>query len=193
MIRPPIRPHGTARPSLPLWLAGVLVAAVLCVGAFTVFENYNSAIREGEARAVSSAHVVAAHMEWMMEASDLALRRIEVAIGGRPIDSSADLITDLERAVGELPAGFQYALLDQDGQMRYSSAADSSLPDHGERAYFRRLKEGQEPSPSAACSTTSAPESPPSSSPGGSATVPNSAASPRSPSRTTISTVSGPR
>jgi two-component sensor histidine kinase len=130
---------------LPLWLAGVLVAAVLSVGALTVYENYNNAIREGEARAVSSAHVVAAHMEWMMEASDLALRRIEAAIGGRTIDSSADLITDLERAVGELPAGFQYAILDQDGQTRYSSAADTSLPNHAERAYFRRLKEGGEP------------------------------------------------
>ncbi|WP_177230713.1 histidine kinase dimerization/phosphoacceptor domain -containing protein [Rhizobium sp. NFR07] len=145
MIRPLIRPHGTARPSLPLWLAGVLVAAVLSVGALIVYENYNNAIREGEARAVSSAHVVAAHMEWMMEASDLALRRIEAAIGGRPIDSSADLITDMERAVGELPEGFEYSLLDQDGQMRYSSAPDTVLPNHGERAYFLRLKEGGDP------------------------------------------------
>jgi two-component system, sensor histidine kinase PdtaS len=138
------RPHGTARPSLPLWLAGVLLAAVLSVGALTVYENYNNALREGEARAVSSAHVVAAHMEWMMEASDLALRRIEAAIGGRPIDSSAELIVDLERAVGELPEGFEYALHDPDGQTRFSSAIDDPLRSHAERAYFQRLKEGEE-------------------------------------------------
>ncbi len=138
-----IRPKATARPSLPLWLAGVLIAAILSVGALIIYENYNNALKDGEARAVSSAHVVAAHMEWMMEASDLALRRIETAIGGRPIDSSAELILDLERAVGELPAGFQYALLDQDGQTRFSSAADDTLPSHAERAYFRRLKQGE--------------------------------------------------
>ncbi|WP_180355937.1 sensor histidine kinase [Aliirhizobium smilacinae] len=138
-----IRPHGSARPTLPLWLAGVLTAVVLGFGALTVYENYNNALREGEARAVSSAHVVAAHMEWMMEASDLALRRVEAAISGRPIDSSAELILDLERAVGELPAGFEYAILDQDGQTRFSSAADDTLPNHAERAYFMRLKEGE--------------------------------------------------
>ena len=138
-----IRPHGSARPSLPLWLAGVLTAVVLGFGALTVSENYNNALREGEARAVSSAHVVAAHMEWMMEASDLALRRVEAAIGGRPIDSSAELILDLERAVGELPAGFQYAILDQDGQTRFSSAVDDISPNHAERPYFLRLKEGE--------------------------------------------------
>lgn len=138
-----IRPHGSARPTLPLWLAGVLTAVVLGFGALTVYENYNNALREGEARALSSAHVVAAHMEWMMEASDLALRRVEAAISGRPIDSSAELILDLERAVGELPAGFEYAILDQDGQTRFSSAADDTLPNHAERAYFMRLKEGE--------------------------------------------------
>lgn len=138
-----IRPHGSARPTLPLWLAGVLTAVVLGFGTLTVYENYNNALREGEARAVSSAHVVAAHMEWMMEASDLALRRIEAAISGRPIDSSAELILDLERAVGELPVGFEYAILDQDGQTRFSSAPDDVLPDHAERAYFMRLKEGE--------------------------------------------------
>lgn len=139
-----IRPHASARPSLPLWLAGVLIAAVLSVGAFTVYENYNNALKEGETRALSSAQVVAAHLEWMMEASDLALRRIEAAIGGRSIDSSAELITDLERAVGELPAGFQYALLDQDGQTRFSSASDDPLGNHSGRFYFERLKNGEE-------------------------------------------------
>jgi len=138
-----MRPHGSARPTLPLWLAGVLTAVVLGFGALTVYENYNNALREGEARAVSSAHVVAAHMEWMMEASDLALRRIEAAISGRPIDSSTELILDLERAVGELPVGFEYAILDQDGQTRFSSAPDNTLPNHAERAYFKRLKEGE--------------------------------------------------
>lgn len=138
-----IRPRGSARPTLPLWLAGVLTAVVLCFGALTVYENYNNALREGEARAVSSAHVVAAHMEWMMEASDLALRRIEAAISGRPIDSSAELILDLERAVGELPVGFEYAILDQDGETRFSSAPDDTLPNHAERLYFQRLKQGE--------------------------------------------------
>ncbi|TDK35432.1 hypothetical protein E2F50_14400 [Rhizobium deserti] len=138
------RAMGTATAALPIWLTALLLLALSTVAGLIVSENYNNALKEGEARAVSSAHVVAAHMEWMMEASDLALRRIEASLGTRPVEASAQLVEDLSRAVGELPAGFEYALLDQMGTMRFSSNASSTLPDHSARLYFSRLKEGEE-------------------------------------------------
>lgn len=138
------RAMGTATAALPIWLTALLFLALSAVAGLIVYENYNNALKEGEARAVSSAHVVAAHMEWMVEASDLALQRIEASLGTRPVDASAQLIDDMSRAVGELPAGFQYSLLDQTGAMRFSSNARSTLPNHSTRFYFNRLKEGEE-------------------------------------------------
>jgi two-component sensor histidine kinase len=138
------RSVGTATPALPIWLTGLLLVAILTVAGLIVYENYNNALKEGEARAVSSAHVVAAHMEWMMEASDLALRRIESSLEDRPVDSSAPLIADLSNAVGELPTGFEYSLLDREGLMRFSSNAENPLTSHGNRSYFKRLRDGEE-------------------------------------------------
>lgn len=133
-----------ASPALPIWLTGIVLATILIVAALIVYENYYNALKDGEERALSSAHVVSAHMEWMMEASDLALRRIEVAVGDRPIDAAPALIADLAKAVGELPAGFEYSILDADGRMRFSSNRKADLPNHSQRSYFKRLREGQE-------------------------------------------------
>jgi two-component sensor histidine kinase len=132
------------RPTLPIWLTGLLLLALATVAGLIVYENYNNALKEGEARALSSAHVVAAHMEWMMEASDLALRRIERSLGDRPIESNPDLVRDLSEAVADLPTGFQYSLLDQDGVTRFTSQPDELLANNGERSFFKRLRDGKE-------------------------------------------------
>lgn len=133
-----------ARPGLPIWLTCVFLVALLTVAALIVLENYRNALKEGEARAVSSAHVVAAHLEWMVEASDQALRRIEAELGERAVDDSPTLAADLNRAVGELPAGFEYGLVDEAGIIRFSSTGTGIGSDHHVRAYFERLKEGEE-------------------------------------------------
>ena len=133
-----------ARPGLPLWLTSIFLVALLTVAGFIILENYRNALREGEARAVSSAHVVAAHLEWMIEASDQALRRIETELGDRPIDNSPMLASDMSRAVGDLPVGFEYSLVDETGTIRFSSTANGVGADHHERAYFTRLRDGQE-------------------------------------------------
>lgn len=136
------------RPTLPILLTGGFLVVLLAVAGLIVLENYRNALKEGEARAVSSAHVVAAHLEWMIEASDQALRRIETEVNSRPIDGSPGLAADLSRAVGQLPAGFQYALLDDAGVIRFSSAGENApgnvSDNHSERAYFKRLRDGQE-------------------------------------------------
>ena len=57
---------------------GILfLVAVLGLMALMIWQNYRSAVAAGEAKAVASAHVVAANIEWMIEASDQALRRID--------------------------------------------------------------------------------------------------------------------
>ncbi len=133
-----------ARPTLPIWLTGAFLLAILTVAGFIILENYRNALKEGESRALASAHVVAAHLEWMIEASDQALRRIEAELGDRPIDAEPALVANLTRAVGDLPMGFEYSLVDADGKVRFSSTEPATETDHSQRAYYMRLKEGQE-------------------------------------------------
>jgi hypothetical protein len=143
----PHAPRAT-RPTLPILLTGLFALALLAVAGLIILENYRTALKEGEARALSSAHVVAAHLEWMIEASDQALRRIGTEVGDRPIDGSPGLAADLSRAVGQLPAGFQYSLLDDTGVVRFSSAGGDTpgnvSDNHSERSYFSRLRDGQD-------------------------------------------------
>lgn len=92
---------------------------------------------------MSSAQVVAAHIEWMMEASDQALQRIDAALGDEPVSSSNDAIADIRKAVGNLPEGFQYSVYDETGRLRYSSVPKAVGIQVTDREYFQRLRDGE--------------------------------------------------
>ena len=124
-------------------LALLMVAALAGLASLMIWQNYRAALRAGEARAVSSAQVVAAHIEWMMEASDQALRRIDDALGYEPISSSNDAIADIRKAVGDLPEGFQYSVYDETGRLRYSSVPEAVGIQVSDREYFQRLRDGE--------------------------------------------------
>lgn len=132
-----------AMPTLPLWLTGIFLLAVTTVTGLILMENYKSSLAAGEARARSSAHVVAAHVEWMMEASNQALRRIDSALGNNPIDSPENTIANIAEAVGDLPSGFEYSVFDASGQQRFSSIPNATPLNHGDRGYFERLRGGE--------------------------------------------------
>ena len=125
-------------------LVGVFLIALLCLAALMISQSYTAAIAAGEARAQSSAHVVAAHFQWMIEASDQALRRIDFALDDQPIESSAHRIADISQAVGDLPAGFQYSVYDQSGELRLSSVQHATGISVGDRGYFKQLQSGQQ-------------------------------------------------
>lgn len=114
--------------------------AILGLTALMVWQNYRAAVSAGEARAVSSAHVVAANMEWMIEASDQALRRIDAVFTDKPIVSSKDTITDIAQAVGDLPLGFQYSVYDESGRLRLSSVANAPVINVSDRSYFKAVQ-----------------------------------------------------
>jgi two-component sensor histidine kinase len=125
-------------------LVSVFLLAVLAIAALMIWQNYKAAITAGEARAQSSAHVVAAHLQWMIEASDQALRRIDAALDEQPIQSSANTIADISQAVGDLPAGFQYSVYDETGELRLSSVPHATGISVSDRDYFRQLEAGRQ-------------------------------------------------
>lgn len=131
-------------PSATIAFAGLMLAVLAGLAALMIWHNYRGAMQAAEARAVSSAQVVAAHIEWMMEASDQALQRIDVALGDEPVSSSDDAIADIRKAVGNLPEGFQYSVYDETGRLRYSSVPEAVGIQVSDREYFQRLHDGEQ-------------------------------------------------
>src|SRR5690606_11617748 len=129
-------------PIAAIWLAVIMLAGISILGALMIWQSYNAAIELSEARAKSSAQVVAAHMEWLMEASDQALRRIDAVSGPDPIRASPGTIANLRDAVSDLPDGFQYSVYDETGQLRMSSMAEAIGIDVSDREYFQHLRDG---------------------------------------------------
>jgi len=138
------RPMAVDRtPFAAIMLTLFMLAALAGLALLLVWQNYKAAIEAGEVRAVSSAQVVAAHIEWMIEASDQALRRVDAALGDRPISSATDAIADIRKAVGDLPEGFQYSVYDETGSLRYSSVPEAVGIQVSDREYFQRLHDGE--------------------------------------------------
>ena len=130
-------------PFAALVLALLMLAALGALASLMIWQSYRAELQAGEARAMSSAQVVAAHLEWMMEASDQALRRVDVALGDQPISlKSTGAITNIRQAVGDLPEGFQYSVYDETGHLRFSSIPEALGIDVSDREYFRRLRDG---------------------------------------------------
>lgn len=130
-------------PSVAIGFASFLLTAIAALAALMIWQGYSGALRAGEAKATSSAQIVAAHLEWMIEASDQALRRVDSALGNDPIRVSAGAIADIRQAVGDLPEGFQYSVYDETGHLRLSSVPETIGIDVSDREYFNRLKAGE--------------------------------------------------
>jgi type II secretory pathway pseudopilin PulG len=108
-----------------LLMMTIVLAILGILGSLLVWRNYKSVVDAAERRALSSAQLVAAHVEWMVHASDQALRRIDDAIGHNPIGSVQNDVANIRNAVGDLPDGYQYSVYDANGRLRYSSVLNA--------------------------------------------------------------------
>lgn len=133
-----------ATPSATIALTAFLLLALALLGSLVILQSYRAALAAGQARAMASAHVVAAHMQWIMEASDQALRRIDSTLGQQPVRSSPDAITDIANAVADLPGGFQYSVYDANGHLWLSSIPEAVGINVSDREYFQALRDGAE-------------------------------------------------
>jgi two-component sensor histidine kinase len=131
-----------ARPGTAIALTAIIIAVALVLAGLLVWQNYRLALTAGDTKAQSAADIVAAHMDWMVEASDQALRRIDTAIGDRPLGTVKDVVSDISEAVGDLPQGFQYSVYDAAGVLRLSSVSRAGSIRIDDRDYFKQLKAG---------------------------------------------------
>lgn len=132
-----------ARPGTAAVLTLVIIFVAVGLASLLVWQNYRAALTAGETKAQSAADVVAAHMEWLFEASDQALRRIDAALGNGAIDTSLDIVEDISQAVGDLPEGFQYSVYDDQGMLRMSNMSAAGSINVADRGYFIETKAGK--------------------------------------------------
>ncbi len=130
-------------PALTVGLTFLLLAVVLGLAGLMAWQAYRSALATAEARVQSSAQIVAAHVEWMMTASDQALRRIDSALGNQLVRPTADEIADITGAVGDLPPGFRFNVYDEGGRLRMSSDVEAASDNVADTPYFRELRDGR--------------------------------------------------
>jgi two-component system, sensor histidine kinase PdtaS len=123
-------------------LVVLFILALIGLAALMVWQNYAAALAAGEARARSSAHVVAAHIEWMVQAGDQALHRIDASVATGALAASPETTARIAAAVGDLPPGFHYAVYDATGRVIASSRAALVGTDIGQRDYFLKLRQG---------------------------------------------------
>lgn len=133
-----------AAPLATVTFGTLLLCAIAVLAALLAWRDYQSAIEKGEASALSSAHVVAAHFQWMLHASDQALRRIDSALGHEAISEITNTIINIEVAIGDLPRGFQYSVYDETGQLRFSSIKEAIGINVSDREYFQELRQGSD-------------------------------------------------
>tara|TARA_B100000949_G_scaffold214669_1_gene210362 strand:+ start:829 stop:2376 length:1548 start_codon:yes stop_codon:yes gene_type:complete len=136
------RPEPAVRSIRKLALFGILLIVIMAVT--LVVMEYRAEQAKAELRAHTSAHVVATQFEWLLEASAQTLRRVERAVTERGIGGQGEAIVNLNEAVENLPANFQFSVYDARGQLTYSSIADVPQVNVADRDYFHELQRGGE-------------------------------------------------
>jgi two-component system, sensor histidine kinase PdtaS len=106
-----------------LTIAGVMVLILFSAITLLAWNSYTDAIERARVRAASSAHVVSAHMQWLMAAGLKTLEEVDRMAGPDPASISADLEARYRQSLSHLPAGIEMAVVDAAGKPSFSTAA----------------------------------------------------------------------
>src|SRR5688572_23024901 len=91
-------------PVATLGLTLLLLVLLTVASGLLVWQDHRETMRTTEARAQNAAQVVAAHIQWLFEASFQALRRVDDVLGERPDLFITGTPGDLGKAVEALPS-----------------------------------------------------------------------------------------
>jgi two-component system, sensor histidine kinase PdtaS len=134
-----LRPHAAA-----VLLTTVLFLVLSALAGLMVWQSYRDAIASAEARAAGAAHVVAAHSQWLVEASEQALRRVDEALGDRPDLFVGGTAGDLNEAVAGLPEQVVVWVFDAEGKSVLTNDPEAVPIAVEDREYFQVLRDGAE-------------------------------------------------
>jgi two-component sensor histidine kinase len=126
-------------PVATLGLTLLLLVLLSVVSGLLVWQDHRETMRSNETRAQNAAQVVAAHIQWLFEASFQALRRVDEALGERPDLFIAGTPGDLGKAVEALPSEIAIWAFDSKGVALLTDAAPAPVAD---QLYFQALQAG---------------------------------------------------
>jgi len=124
-------------------LALVLFTVIFAVAGLFVWQGYRDALVRGEQRAAIAAHTIAAHFQWIIEASRQALRRTDDTLGFRPQIWNSDGTGDISDAVAGLPETVDVRVFDAAGEEVLTTRPQAGELSVGDRPYFQELKSGR--------------------------------------------------
>src|SRR5690606_30237785 len=124
-------------------LALVLFTVIFAVAGLFVWQGYRDALVRGEQRAAIAAHTIAAHFQWIIEASRQALRRTDDTLGFRPQIWNHDGTGDISDAVAGLPETVDVRVFDAAGEEVLTTRPQAGELSVGDRPYFQELKSGR--------------------------------------------------
>ncbi len=130
-------------PLAALGLALAFFLVVISIGGLFVWQGYRDTLNRGEQRAAAAAETIAAHFQWIVEASRQALGRIDDTIGFRPELLSSAELGDMDDAVAGLPDNVVVRVFDRSGREILSTAPSEEEVTIGDRNYFQALRDGE--------------------------------------------------
>ncbi len=126
-------------PVATLGLTVLLLVLLTVVSGLLVWQDHRETMRSTEIRAQNAAQVVAAHIQWLFEASFQALRRVDDVLGERPDLFITGTPGDLGRAVEALPSEIAIWVFDSKGNALLTAEAPAPVTDE---PYFKALETG---------------------------------------------------
>jgi two-component sensor histidine kinase len=138
-----LKPFRVRTPVAAVGLAAALFVFISLLAGWFLWQGYRDAQSRGEQRAAIAAHTVAAHLQWIVEASRQALRRVNDTLDFRPDLWNSREIARLDTLVGALPADGQVRVFDAGGNEVLSSSPDAGEINISDRPYFRSLRDGE--------------------------------------------------
>ncbi len=130
-------------PLAALGLALALFLFVIFISGLFVWQGYRDTLDQGEQRAAAAAKTIAAHFQWIVEASRQSLGRIDDTIGFRPELLGSAELGDMDNAVAGLPANVVVRVFDRTGHELLSTAPTEDEVEIGDREYFQALRGGE--------------------------------------------------
>ncbi|MEX0953709.1 MAG: histidine kinase dimerization/phosphoacceptor domain -containing protein [Rhizobiaceae bacterium] len=136
--------HVVRAPVAALGLATALFLVIAAISATSLWQGYQDALSRGEQRALTASQTVAAHFQWMIEASRQALRRLDDTVGFRPELLTVSQLGDIDEAIKGLPASVDARIFDARGGELLSTRPDAGELKISDREYFQSLRDGDE-------------------------------------------------
>jgi len=136
---------GTRRSNLAFLASGLVMFALVTVLAGLMLANQYAADKSrAEQSAHDAARLVATQYTAILDVSSQVLRRIEAAITSSDSAFGGSVVLSISDAVRDLPAGYQYSVYNDTGDLRLTSFPKPVPINVADREYFIKARGGQE-------------------------------------------------